>query len=81
MSGRPKKTKTDLRISKKIGDNIRACREKSGLTQTDVAKKLKISHQAVSQMETLGFCPTIPSLVALSRVYQTPLTELLAGVE
>lgn len=53
----------------------------SGLTQENVAEKLNVSRQTVSNWETEKFYPDILYVLQLSDLYQVSLDELLKGDE
>ncbi len=52
-----------------IGEKIKKLRKKNGMTQEQLADRLRISYQAVSKWETGAACPDL-SLIA-------PLTKIL----
>lgn len=60
-----------------LGDQLKSARITSGLTQGNVADKLNISRQAISQWETGKNYPDIDNLVLLSDLYHFNLNELL----
>ena len=53
----------------------------SGLTQENVAEKLNVSRQTISNWETEKFYPDILYVLQLSDLYQISLDELLKGDE
>ncbi|EGL48136.1 DNA-binding helix-turn-helix protein [Streptococcus anginosus SK52 = DSM 20563] len=53
----------------------------SGLTQENVAEKLNVSRQTISNWETEKFYPDILYVLQLSDLYQVSLDELLKGYE
>lgn len=64
--------------NKKISQFISDKRKQLGLTQAEVAEKLKISFQAVSKWEN-GTLPNVEILVELAKVLNTTVDEILAG--
>lgn len=64
--------------NKKISEFISNKRKQLGMTQAEVAEKLKISFQAVSKWEN-GTLPNVEALVELARVLNTTVDEILAG--
>jgi transcriptional regulator with XRE-family HTH domain len=63
-----------------LGAEIRDARKAAGLTQSDVADKLKVSIQAISQWETNKTTPSFKNLRDLSKiinlkVYENPVTR------
>lgn len=52
---------------------------KQALSQSDVADKLNISRQSVSNWENSKTCPDLESLKTLSQLYQVSIDELLGN--
>lgn len=63
-----------------IGENIRTTREKNGLTQAVLAKKLGISRSAVNAWELGVSIPSAQYLVELSRLFKVS-TDYLLGLD
>ena len=64
--------------NKRISKFIQNKRKELGMTQGEVAEKLKTSFQAVSKWEN-GTLPNVEVLVALANVLNTTVDEILAG--
>ena len=64
-----------------IGKKLKEARQMSGLTQENVAEKLNVSRQTISNWETEKFYPDILYVLQLSDLYQDSLDELLKGDE
>ena len=64
-----------------IGKKLKEARQMSGLTQENVAEKLNVSRQTISNWETEKFYPDILYVLQLSDLYQVSLDELLKGDE
>ena len=64
-----------MEIEKKIKD----ARVKAGLTQEQVAEKIMVSRQTISNWENGKSLPDIVSIMNLSDLYQISLDELLKG--
>ena len=64
-----------------IGKKLKEARQMSGLTQENVAEKLNVSRQTISNWETEKFYPEILYVLQLSDLYQVSLDELLKGDE
>ena len=60
-----------------IGQNIAELRKAHGLTQSELADKLGVSHQAVSQWERNETLPDIMTLPLLAKVLHTTVDTLL----
>ena len=61
------------------GATIRMLREKKGMTQTELAKRLDISDKTVSKWENSRGLPDVSILEPLARALDVSLTELLSG--
>lgn len=64
--------------NKKISEFIVSKRRQLGMTQSDIAEKLKVSFQAVSKWEN-GTLPNVEVLVELAKVLNTTVDEILEG--
>ncbi|MBE5810548.1 MAG: helix-turn-helix transcriptional regulator [Clostridiales bacterium] len=72
----------------KIGENIRALRQRKGLTQEQVAQQLGVSYQAVSKWENeantpdIGLLPGIAALfgVSIDALFADEAADLAAGI-
>lgn len=62
-----------------IGENIKALREKKGLSQRDVSNELFISVQMISGIETGIKQPSLNIALALAKFFGVTVEEL-AGV-
>lgn len=61
-----------------IADRIKTLREKAGLTQTQLAKRLGISRSAVNSWEMSLSTPSSIYLVELSRIFSVSTDYLLS---
>jgi len=64
-----------------IGNKLKTSRMKAGLTQEDVAEKINVSRQTVSNWENNKSYPDIVSVIELSDLYSVSLDELMKGDE
>lgn len=62
-----------------IGTKIAFYRKSRGMTQEDLAEKLRVSAQAVSKWENDIACPDILLLAPLSKLFGTTTDELLSA--
>lgn len=62
-----------------LGERLRQLRQRSGLSQEDVAQKLFVSRQSVSKWELDQAEPSVDNLRVLAKLYDVTLDELLAG--
>lgn len=62
-----------------LQEKLKQHRKNTGLTQAEIAQKLKVSRQTISNWETGKSLPDIYSLVTLSEVYDLSLDELIKG--
>ncbi|MGH1848741.1 helix-turn-helix transcriptional regulator [Enterococcus gilvus] len=60
-----------------LAEQLKASREKMGLSQTDVANRLNITRQSISKWENGKGYPDLDNLVLLSEVYEVSIDELL----
>lgn len=63
----------------KIGDKLRQARLKKNMTQEEVAGKIFVSRQSISNWENNKTYPDIGNVIALSDLYEISLDELLKG--
>lgn len=63
-----------------LGKNIKAFRSALGWSQVDLAKKLNITKQTVSNWENDNIQPSIEMLVRLSKIFGVT-TDRLLGLE
>lgn len=63
----------------KIGDKLKKARIGKNLTQEEVAEKIFVSRQSISNWENNKTYPDIGNVIALSDLYQISLDELLKG--
>lgn len=63
----------------KIGDKLKKARMDKKLTQEEVAEKIFVSRQSISNWENNKTYPDIGNVIALSDLYQISLDELLKG--
>ena len=61
----------------KIGHYIQHLRKSAGMTQKELAAKLNISFQAVSKWENGETLPDMENMIALAKLYNTSLDELV----
>lgn len=64
---------------KGTGKFIAKLRKEKNLTQIQLAEKLQVTNKAVSKWETGNGYPDIDSLLALSKVFDVSVNELLSG--
>jgi len=64
-----------------LGEKIRTYRRSLGLTQTELAEKLKVSFQAISGWECGTTLPDISNLCRLATVFGVSVDSLLRGEE
>ena len=62
-----------------FGRRVRKRRNELGWTQSDLAARLNITHQAVSKWENGVALPDITILFSLSQLFSTSMEELLTG--
>ena len=62
-----------------IGKNIRLLRTKRNITQDELAEKLFVSRQTISNYETGRSRPDIDTLIRISEILKTEVQDLLYG--
>jgi len=62
-----------------ISEKLKQARLATGLSQEDIAEKVGVSRQTVSNWETGKSYPDIASVIALSDAYSVPLDSLMKG--
>lgn len=65
----------------KLNEKIVSLRKKKGLSQQDLAEALDVSRQAVSRWEVGTSLPSMENLLALSKLFETPVDELTSAAE
>lgn len=63
----------------KVGDKLKEARLKKNMTQEEVAEKIFVSRQSISNWENNKTYPDIGNVIALSDLYEISLDELLKG--
>ncbi len=61
-----------------VANKIRYLREKTGMTQTDLAKKLGISRSAVNSWEMSLSSPSISNIIEMSRIFHVTVDYILS---
>lgn len=64
-----------------LGEKIRAARQKAGMTQNELAKRVHVSRQAITKWETDSGMPDIDNLKALAALFDISVDYLVAGDE
>lgn len=63
----------------KIGDQLQRQRKIHDMSQDSLAKKLHISRQSISKWENGASLPSFNNVVAISRIFDISLDELIKG--
>ena len=61
-----------------IADRIRYMRDKMGMTQTDLAKRVGVSRNAVNAWEMSTSMPTLSNVVEMARIFHVSTDYLLS---
>ena len=67
-------------IRKKLGTNIRAAREKAGLTQETLAEKADLHPVYISQVENGYKAVSVEALWKISKALRIPMSNLFRGI-
>lgn len=62
-----------------LGEKITALRNRSGMSQGDLAEKINVSRQSISKWETDASIPELDKLLQLSELFHITLDELVKG--
>lgn len=69
---------TPEKLSKTIGDNLRAARDDAGLTQAALSAKSRVAIHHISRLESgKSDLPTVTTLLRLANALSVPLGSLL----
>lgn len=71
----------DRTILKQLGQRVAEQRRAHGLTQKQVAARLGVSRQSISQIEHGIHDAGVAGLVALARVFGVPVGDLTSGID
>ena len=63
----------------KIGNRIQKFRKVQGMSQEDFGSALNVSRQAISKWENGDSLPDVYNLIAIARLFQISIDELLLG--
>lgn len=69
----------ERKSSSVIGRHIAAARKQAGLTQEELADRLHVTRQTISNYESMRSQPDIQMLVQLADCLQVPVEELIYG--
>ena len=64
-----------------LGERLQGLRQRSGLSQEEVAQKLFLTRQSVSKWENDGAEPGVENLKALARLYGVTVDDLVGAEE
>ena len=59
-----------------MDNRVRELREKSGLSQSDLASSLGVSRQTINSIERGRYLPSLPLAFALARFFDTAIEEI-----
>ena len=59
-----------------MDNRVRELREKSGLSQSDLASSLGVSRQTINSIERGRYLPSLPLAFAVARFFETPIEEI-----
>jgi DNA-binding XRE family transcriptional regulator len=62
-----------------LGKQIKQHREARGLSQDDLARKIYVSRQTISNWETDRTCPDIQSLLLMSTLFDVTIDDMVRG--
>jgi putative transcriptional regulator len=62
-------------------NSIRALREQLGLTQEDLAQRLKVTRQTINAIENDKYNPTLGLAFKLAKLFGRPIEEIFDAAE
>ncbi len=68
-------------VKQTLGETLKAHRVRCKMTQEFVAERIGVSRQAVSKWENGTADPSTSNLLALAKLYEISVEELLKGVQ
>lgn len=71
------KTSRSMKHAERIRRHVRQLREKSGLSQTDVAKKIEVTQPCVSSWELNSTWLPVINAVKLAKLYGTTVEDIV----
>lgn len=60
-----------------IGQNIKNCRERKGMSQEDLAFKTRVGTQTIERYESGEQIPNLQTILKISTVLDVPASELM----
>ena len=63
-----------------VGENIKKTRNKIGITQEQLAEKINVTRQAVSNWENGKTEPDIETLTKIAQIFDISIDELVDGI-
>ena len=73
--------KEQATVRKTLGETLREHRTRCRMTQEFVAEHIGVSRQAVSKWENGTSDPSTSNLIALAKLFDVPVEELLKNIE
>lgn len=64
---------------KQVANNIKAFRKEKGLSQGELADKIKVHLTHISRIETGKYNPSVEDLIKIADVFEVSLDELVSG--
>lgn len=63
-----------------IGDNIRTCRERVGMSQEELALKIRVGTHTIERYENGEQTPEMQTILKISTVLDVPASELMEQI-
>jgi transcriptional regulator with XRE-family HTH domain len=74
-------TKKPWNAEKSVGEKIKERREQLGLTRIELAKRIKVQQQRITELEATSKRPSAEKLLQISDVLDTPMLYFLTDCE
>lgn len=70
-----------MNVARQVSGNIVKARRSAGLSQTQLALRLRTASQEISRLESGRVCPRLTTLLRVAHALEVPLADLIQGVE
>jgi putative transcriptional regulator len=59
-----------------VENRVRSCREATGWSQGELARRLGVSRQTVNAIETDKYDPSLPLALRMAKIFAVPVDQL-----
>jgi putative transcriptional regulator len=68
--------KDSLHTLGRVENRVRSCREATGWSQGELARRLGVSRQTVNAIETDKYDPSLPLALRMAKIFAMPVDQL-----